>query len=430
MIARVRSSEFLRHGALAFAGVASASLFGYLFYMLLGRRLGVESYGVVTSLASAMLVVGAPAAVAQLIAARLAADIETFGDTAALRRLADLVTLYGTAAAAVVLIAGIIFRHPITGFFNLTDTRAVMVTLIGLALFSVMTVQRGVLQGAHRFGDLAASMAIEACVRVVAGVSLAGPFGATGALSGIGIACIMALAYHQYAFVRRFGRHGHAVVLKRDLIMRTVSHVGIGQLTLTILMFYDVPLVKHMFDARSAGLYAAAALVGRAVIAAVSFVPLVILPKATARAAAGRSPLPLLGTALGMAAVLVGGAVLLAALAPRLVVTLIAGKAFGDAAPLVLLYVTASSCLSLANVVAAYKMGLHRYDFVPPAVTVAAAEVVVLSLWHPSLLAVVGVLITGHASILAVTLFRITAGAPVRLPAVQEIIPGTPYYDS
>jgi O-antigen/teichoic acid export membrane protein len=430
VIARLRSNEFARHGAFVFGGVASASLFGYLFYMLLGRRLGVDAYGVVTSLASALLVVGAPAIVAQLIAARLAADIETLGDTGALRKLADLVTLYGTAVVVIVAVAGYVSRYSIAAYFKLTDTAAVVVTIIGLALFGVMTVQRGVLQGSHRFGDLSASMSIESVVRVVAGVSLAGPFGATGALTGIAVGALSALAYHQYAFQARFGSARRPVTLKRDLILRVISHVGIGQLTLTILMFYDVPLVKHMFDARSAGLYAAAALVGRAVIAAVSFVPTLIMPKATARAAAGLSPLPLLGTALALALVMVGGAVLLATLAPHLVVTLIAGKGFGDAAPLVLLYVTASGCLSLANVVAAYKMGLHRYDFVFPALGVAISEIVVLSLWHPTLLAVVGVLLTGHAAVFAVTLFRIGAGAPVRAAVVQEIVAGKPYYDS
>ena len=374
--------------------------------------------------------VGAPAIVAQLIAARLAADIETAGDAGALRKLADLVSLYAIAVVLVVAVAGFIFRQNIAAYFNLTDTQAVEVTLVGLAIFGVMTVQRGVLQGAHRFGDLAASMAIEAGVRVVAGVSLAGPFGATGALSGIAIGSASALAYHHFAFRARFGNARRPVALKRDLIGRVISGVGIGQLTLTILMFYDVPLVKHMFDARSAGLYAAAALVGRAVIAAVSFVPTLILPKATARAAAGRSSLSLLGTAIGLASAMVAGALLLAAAAPRLVVTLIAGKAFGDAAPLVLLYVTASGCLSLANVVAAYKMGLHRYDFVKPALAVAIAEIVVLSIWHPSLLAVVGVLVAGHAGVLAATLFRITLGSAAHSVPVQEIVSGTPYYDS
>jgi O-antigen/teichoic acid export membrane protein len=174
-----------------------------------------------------------------------------------------------------------------------------------------------------------------------------------------------------------------------------------------------VPLIKHSFDARSAGLYAAAALVGRALIAALLFVPTLLMPKATSRAAAGKSPLPLLISALGLSAVVVAAAILAGIIAPRAVVTLLAGRAFGDAAPIVLPYLIASGTLALANVVAAYKMGLHRYDFVIPAVVIAGIEVAVFAAWHPTLIAAVTVLLVGHTLVLCSTLFRLNAPVSV-----------------
>jgi hypothetical protein len=176
-------------------------------------------------------------------------------------------------------------------------------------------------------------------------------------------------------------------------------------------MFYDVPIVRHAFDARSAGLYAAAALVGRAVLATISFVPTLIMPKATARVAARMSPTPLLLTALAIAGVIVVGAAGLALFAPAFVVRLIAGGRFGDAAPLVLAYTLASGALALANVVGAYKMGLHQYDFVVPTAIVAAVEILLMAFWHPSLTSVVTVLLCGHLAVFASTLFGLTAPA-------------------
>jgi O-antigen/teichoic acid export membrane protein len=415
LIARLRKSDVVLHGAFVFGGVAFASLFNYLFYMLLGRRVDVDSYGVITSLASALLVIGAPGIVAQLIAARLAADLEARNDRGALRKLADVVTLYGAGIVLVFVVIGLVFRGSIAAYFNLTGTAATVVTLVGLGLFVVESVQRGVLQGAHRFGAMSFSMSIESAVKVVIGVTLAGTMGATGALVGIAVGAFVAVVYNEYAFRTEFGSERRPVALERDLIGRVISRVGIGQLTLTVLMFYDVPLVKHMFDARSAGLYAAAALVGRAVIAAVSFVPTLIMPKATSRAASGRSPVPLLGMAMALSTAIVIVAVLFGALLPHFVVTLIAGKRFGEAAPLVLMYIGASGLLSLANVVMAYKMGLHRYDFVIPALVVAIAEIAVLSAWHPSLLAVVSVLIIGHAGVFLAMLYSVTAASTPEL---------------
>jgi O-antigen/teichoic acid export membrane protein len=240
-------------------------------------------------------------------------------------------------------------------------------------------------------------------------VPLVAPLGAAGGLLGLAASQVVSFAYSMYAFRARFGKLRAPLALDRKLIARVISHVGLGQITFTVLAFYDVPLIKHAFDPHTAGLYAAASLVGRALIAVLSFVPTVIMPKATSRVAAGHSPLPLLGAALGMSAAAVVIAVLMGWLAPTAVITIIAGRAFAEASPIVLPYLAAAGALALANVVAAYKMGLHRYDFVIPALTIAALEVATFAFWHPTLMSAVTVLLVGHVALLGATLFRLNA---------------------
>jgi len=405
VIARVRQSDLLHHGAIVFGGVVAANAFNYLYYMLVGRVAGVVVYGEVTALASALLVLGAPANVGQLIVAKLAADLDAAGNRAALRRLADVVTLVTALAGVLVVLIAVVARTPIAAFFKLSDAAPVVATAFALAAFFVTYVQRGILQGAHLFGQFSASLALEAIARVALGVSLVVGWGATGALVGSAVGIVLAAGYNLLVFRRRFGPERARVPLDRSTLMRVVTGVGLGQCTLTVLTFYDVPLVKHVFDARSAGLYAAAALVGRAVIAASLFIPTIVLPKATARVAGGRSALPLLVGAVGLAAALVAFAALCGFVAPRFVVTLVAGRAFGAAAPLVLPYVLASGALSIATVIAAYNFGLHQYAFVPAMFVAACIEIVTLSLWHPSLQAVVGVLLAGHTLVLLASLY-------------------------
>ena len=414
MIERLRRSVLFRHAALVFGGVVVANICNYLYYMLVGRAAGVVVYGEVTSLASALLVLGAPANVGQLIVAKLAADLDAAGDRAALRRLSDVVTRWTLLAGMLVVVVAVVLRRPVAGFFNLDDPAPIVATAFALAAFFVTYVQRGVLQGAHLFEEFSVSLVIEAFARVALGVVLVLRWGATGALIGSGIGVALGGIYNAVVFRRRFGRLRAPVPLDRSTLARVVSGVGLGQMTLTVLTFYDVPLVKHGFDSRSAGLYAAAALVGRAVIAAAAFIPTIVLPKATARVAAGLSPLPLFVAAVGTAIALAVFAALCCLIAPAFAVTTIAGRAFGDAAPLVLLYVFASGALSIATVVASYNFGLHRYAFVVPMFVVACAEIVTLSLWHPSLTAFVEVLLAGHACVLLASLYGVTAPATRR----------------
>lgn len=409
VISRLSRSAVVRHGALVFGGVVIANVFNYLYYMLIARQAGVEIYGVVTALTSAMILLLTPGTIGQLIAARLAADLEARRDNAALRTLADVLTNWTTVIAVIVVAVGVLFREAIASFFNLSDSVPVVVATASLGIYAVVVVQRGILQGAHQFGALAVSSSIDPILRVLVGVPLIGVLGATGGLIGVAAGALIALAYSFYIFRAKFGTARAPIALDRALILRVISHVGLGQLTFTVLSFYDVPLIKHSFDARSAGLYAAAALVGRAVVAAVSFVPTLVMPKASERVVVGRSPLPLLWASLGLAALIIGVAVLAAFVAPRFVVTLISGKAFSEAAPLVLPYTVASGALSMANVVAAYKMGLHRYDFVVPCLIIAAAEITVLAMWHPTLQTVVAILAIGQIALLAATLYRVTS---------------------
>ncbi len=408
---RLRANDLLLHSAIVFGGVVVSNAFSYVFYMLIGRRAGVVTYGEVTSVASALLVLGAPATVGQLIVARLSASLDAVGDRASLRRFGDVITLGTAIAAFVAVVVLFIARDPIARFFSLSGPGPVVAGACALAFLLIAYVQRGVLQGAHLFAPLSVSLSIEAVVKVVLGVALVAPFGATGALAGVAAGLACAAAYNIAVFHVRFGSGRARIPHDRATVMRVVGGVGLGQLTITVLTFYDVPVVKHAFDPHAAGLYAAAALVGRAVIGACAFIPIVLLPKATARAASGASALPLLLAGAGTALAVTAVAVLACVLAPGFVVTTIAGRAFAQAAPYVLLYVVAAGMLSTASVVAAYNFGLHRYGFVPATAVVACAEIITVCAWHPSIPAVIVMLAIGHACVLATTFVRVASRA-------------------
>ncbi len=412
----------MREGSLVLGGVLLSNVFNYLYYMLVGRVVGVEAYGVVIALVSVLLVASAPANVAQIVVARIAADISSAGGRPALRRLAQTSTRGAAVFGLVLAVIAVIGRDAISAYFHFGDPLAVVITGVSLAMFAVTTVQRGMLQGTLRFADFAASISVEALTRVILGIALALRFGADGALVGLALGIAFSLVYNAWAFARAFGPPVAGVRLPRGLVSRIIAGVAAGQITITILSFYDTPLVKHAFEPHAAGLYAAATLVGRAVLAVIIFVPTIIMPNATARINAGLSPLPLLGAALGVAAALVLIALAITAIAPGFVVATLAGRAFRDAAPLVMPYALAAGLLSLANVTIAYKIGLHRYDFILPVIVAALVEIVTVCVWHPSTLAVVYTLAAGHGLVFLATLWRITATIAPSERAAEGIV--------
>ncbi|MFN2461583.1 MAG: hypothetical protein ABR591_13005 [Candidatus Velthaea sp.] len=394
--------EFFRHGSFVFAGTAIANVFQYAYYAAVGRIVGVVDYGVVTSLLSATLMVAAPASVAATIVARLAAEFSASGDDARLRSLVRIVNRWTLLAAAALLALVALLRDGIAGFFHAGSIGAVVAAGVALALTAAMPVQRAVFSGAQAFGAYAASNVIEAVCKAVAGAALALRFGADGALAGAAVALAAAYAYNVLTLRARHGGPAGRLALNRSTLTRTSAAIAGATLSVTTLTSFDVVLVKHYFSAVDAGLFAAAALAGRAIYALIAFLPTVVLPKAVggSRDAAPR----LFAAAFGTAAVIAAVATVVCRLDAPLVLSIVAGRAFVAAAPLLVPYAFALSCLALANVTVAYNIGLERYRFVTPLAVIAVAEIGTVIAYHPSIGAVLAVIVAGHGLALLATL--------------------------
>ncbi len=398
---RARRSDFVRHGLLVFVGMMSANGLLFVFYSFVSRALGVEQYGILISLMSAVLLVAVgPATVGATIVARLAADLRAVDDRARLRRLGDVVTSSTALAGVVAFIVVGLLAGPIARYLHLTTTIPVVLTGAALGLAFALPVQRGLFQGTEAFGLFAVSLFIEAAARVVAGPLLAARYGTDGALIGLCVGSFLSWAYNVVR-LRRFGAEAVRLRLPFRHIFATSANVSLAVLSINVLLFYDVIFVRHYFSSLTAGLYGAAALVGRAVYTIIGFLPTIVLPKASARSHSGHRTGSLLTMALGTGGAVVAAALLATAFAPRLIVVLLAGRAFAAADGFVLAYTFALGALAMANVVAMYKIGLQRFGFVVPLVGVALAEIAAVTIWHATIGNVLLILCLGHALSLA-----------------------------
>jgi O-antigen/teichoic acid export membrane protein len=285
-------------------------------------------------------------------------------------------------------------------YFHAPDAFVVVFALVALGLTAVLLLQRAVFQGAGRFGAFVASNAIEAALKAAAGVAtwtLHG--GLRMALGGYVAATAAAAGFSAAPWIGSIARA--RAIVPPAFLGRYVLGIAVPTAALSAVSFADVLLVRHSLDAYASGLYAATALFGRAVLTAVQFVPTVLMPRVVAERSAGRSPARLLGVALVVTLAAIAIALLAAALVPRELLTLVAGKAFAAASPLLVTYTLAMGALAGATVLAAYLIALGRGGFVIPLVLVACAEITAIALYHPSAGAVVHVVLAGHCALFA-----------------------------
>jgi O-antigen/teichoic acid export membrane protein len=176
----------------------------------------------------------------------------------------------------------------------------------------------------------------------------------------------------------------------------------VGSLAFAFLTNADVVLASYFLGDEESGIYAAAALLGKAVLFLPAAVVTVLLPKAATRAAEGRpSEGILLASAAATLLVTLPVAAALA-LMPEELLTWGFGPAFSEATPLLGWFGLAMTAAALVSVYLSVYFAERDVRF-PALVGLAAiAQVVAVSIWHPSPRSIILVTLACCGAVLAV----------------------------
>ncbi len=228
------------------------------YNVAVARLLGPAGFGHAAAAVTMLMLLSAIALSFQLVCAKFIARNQTDSSRAAvyttLRRRAWFVGL---------LLGGILIlaSGPVAAYLNLPTPQLVMVLAIGIAFYIPLGVKRGGLQGICAFGRLSVNFILEVVVKFVGTILLielgAGVIGAVAAISASVI-----LAYFFPLNPPELERNPKMELPPsfREGIQAIVFFVG-----QVIINNVDILLVKHFFESREAGIYAAIALVGRVV---------------------------------------------------------------------------------------------------------------------------------------------------------------------
>jgi O-antigen/teichoic acid export membrane protein len=408
MIARLRESDFVRHGAMTFASLMFGNVSNYAYYVAVTRRVGVEGYGAFFAMAASIVIFSVPGIIAMAVLANMAADLKAANDAPRVKRLVhrSLQLFAGIIVPALVVVS--LESGPIARFYNLTDSRIIIAAAVTIAITLLLSVLRGILQGLQDFGGLALSFIVEGLVKIAIAIALV-VLGTDVmiAVAGLGLSCAFSLVYALVRLHENLPQRAERLRIRFDAIARQYAGVAAGIFAVTTLSMYDIVLVKHYFSPTEAGLYGAAALCGRALYLGVGFLAVIVLPKATSRSRAGEATGSLLLNSVAVIAVVALGALVVLYFAPQLVLRVMTGSAFLAASPLLLRYGVASIMLALANVAVNYKCGIRQFDFVVPILTIMASEIATICVYHPSTAVVVDVLLTGHTLAALAAFYRL-----------------------
>ncbi len=391
-----------RTAAFVGAGTLVLNAATFLVYFGVARLTTHAAYGDIFALLSAVFIAYIPAVVASITIARRIAIIAVSGGPAATARIERSVLRRTYAVALPVLVGGVVWRAPIAAVLQVADAAAVGWAAAALVLSVTYQIQRGMLQGLEQYPALARSYALEGAGRLVIGLLGTSLFGEAGFFAGASVALALVVAHGSVELIRHRAAAGSMLVPSEKGGAAGTIATAAAMSIVTVLSLYDAILTKRWFTPDSAGLYASAAVVGRATYSTVAFIPGMLLPRLVHLNSRDRSTTRVL--LLGLVATAAPMLVVTAAVTwlPHLVIGLTAGPSFAMAAPYALPLALAASALALTNLGTTFLIARGHFAVVPWLIAAGVAELTFVSLAHRTLGQVAWTVCVGHCVTLLV----------------------------
>ena len=389
----IRSSTFLKHNAIFFFGALAAGALNYIFYPIMARVLPTGSFGEVQALFSLFAQINIFLSVLGLLTVNIVVNTaEAKRRDQIIVELEKLALIIGLVLMVVSLFAGGALKQ----FFHF-DSAWPFVWLMLAVLVSVPLMFRGAyLRGRQAFGLVAVIGVVAAASDLVLSVLFVLlHWRTTGVMVGLALAQFLTFVYAAW-LARRSGFGGWA----RDALFRLPDRrmiapelryafvVLVCSLTITGMYSIDTIVVKHWFDAQTAGLYAGIATVGRIIFFVTGSIPQVLLSSVRMHQPARHNQQALAKSLILLAGI--GGGVLLAfTFAPRAIVNLLMGERFLVYADLLPRLGLAVFLVSVINMFVLYHLALRRYGVAVIAACSAVAAVGFMAANHQTPYAVV-----------------------------------------
>lgn len=272
-------------------GSGLTTVVNLLYNIVIARYLGPKSFGHATVVYTLLTLLSAVTLSYQIVCSKVVAQHDTPEKKGAAYRIFHRSAWGCGLAVAFVLV---LFQKDIASYLNLPDSVLVALLAIGAAFYVPLGSRRGYIQGTYGFRRFAMNLVLEGITRLAGSylLVLLG-FGVRGVIAAN--AAAVAVAY---------------LAIPPKFPVSAVSPLKLWTAVLEIsqaLFFFsgqvlinncDIVLVKHLFSAEEAGLYAAIAMVGRVIFSFCSAVVNTTFPLVAGTKAEERNNLKVIATSL------------------------------------------------------------------------------------------------------------------------------------
>jgi O-antigen/teichoic acid export membrane protein len=383
----VRESQFLRDNTIYLVGSVIVGALNYLYYPVLGRIMQPSAFGEVQTLVSLFLQISIFLSVLGLITVNIVANYENESQRNEI--VLEFEKLAFAVSIALVLIT-VIFQSSLKHFLHFDSSLPFIILMLSIVVTVPFTFRGAYIRGKKKFGVSSISNIIGAGTKLLFSVLLVVVgLGTAGAIGGLILAQAVACGYVAW-WALRLGLKRDAGVNRRMLpdlrvLLPELKYGGlvlVGSLVITLQYSLDILVVKHYFDAHTAGLYAGVASVARIIFFLTASIALVLMPSVRLHHTPEHNR-KLLQKSLLLFAALTIPTLLFFVGFPKFIIGVLMGSSYESMAGLLPELGIAIGVVAILNLFVSYYLALRRYGI---AVVVVAGALITYGLmaWHHS----------------------------------------------
>lgn len=377
---------------LVVGGVAGGIL-GYLFQIIMGRMLSVSEYGIFSALMAMIVVIGAPMTTLSMIISRRVSTYRSEQDNGKLGYLFYWINRK-LLLIAVVLIVLVVFNiKPLQNFLLIEKSAHLYLLLIILLIAFPQAVNNAYLQGLQYFKWLSVVGVLATLLKIIITVILIYfGLGVAGALGGVIFSTFIILILTYVVLRPSLSKNNASISNTTHLLFKSAMPVLLANVAFAVMTQIDMVLVKYYFSEQEVGIYAAASILGKAVMYLPGGIAMALFPMVAENHASGKSSAHLMFQAVGVTALLsLTGALFYYFFADSIIV-LLYGNDYKEAANVLKYFGFAILPMALIMVAEHFLIAMGRVLFAYLFMVVAPLQLIAIYYYHDTLLDIVAVL--------------------------------------
>ncbi len=390
------SDGLVGHGSILLTATVITGIANYFFHFYMIRALGPEDYGILFSLLAILMVVGVPAGSIQTVITKYISSFKAKGQNGKIAFLffhsIKKLLFFGSLGLGIfVLLSG-----QLSAFLKIPSQTPVVIIGFVLLVFFLCPAAFGTLQGLQRFTFLGLSIILGAILRVAFGIFLIHlGFKVNGALAASFFAGVIVFLVAFLPLFLLFKREQIDNNVETGKIYKFFIPTLLALASFNLLTYIDVPLVKHFFSPLKAGYYSTAAIVGKAFLFPPMALAGAMFPKVSGYSDKSRF---LLNKTLLFSLLLLIFGILICLFFPKFILIVLMKEkdltplTFSTIIPLLRLFGVAMSPFALTSILIYYNLARHETKFLYFLIGGACLQIILLSIFHTSLLQVVFIL--------------------------------------